>query len=69
MTEVKAIREGDKSYDVPLRQHGDEWVAYAIEVIMPPTGAGWGRDTHIWARGKTQEEAIKKLRGLLRGQQ
>lgn len=68
MTEIKTIREGGKTYDVVLRQRGDEWVGYAIEVIMPPTGTGWGRETYIWARGKTKEEAIERLRQSLRGQ-
>ncbi len=61
MEPIKAITVGGKQYDVVFRQRDDMWVAYAIEIIIPAHGLGWGKDTNTWASGATVEKALENL--------
>lgn len=66
MFEIRALTEGNQQYDIVMRETDSGWIAYAIKVVFPPTGAGWGRDTNIWAAAPTKDEAFETICDLLR---
>ena len=63
--DIKALKVGGQHYDVILYNDGSHWKAYAIKVLFPPEGAGWGRDTNIWVSGSSEEEVLTQLRERL----